>query len=953
MCNNMPMNKKVLCFTLLLPLLTVGCNNATPPSEDQTVLTSISLSGNYKTEYYINESLDVTGLIVTANYSDNSSKQVEDYTLSDFDSSTVGEKQITVTYQTKTASFSVTVFEKGDIEPSIKPEPAKKVEATRIYNYQQSETVIKGYSFDLSPVVMPVNAVKNVKYLADDDEIIEVINNSVLGKKEGTSLLKIYNDNNDNDVLDNNEPFTVASFKVINGNPDSKIEIEQDIEVTVGESKNVSYTVEGIDVQTTSYGFYSSDESVASFAAGKLVAHKSGECDISLVADHYKGTSHVVVKDKMDGANKLASSVDIEIKTLVLNEGQNLTLTADKHYSLYPKDVSKNTPIRFVSEDNNILSVNNNTISAKKEGQVNLDVYLNDDEYPVNSFIVIVLKDGAEYKDSYYNNYYKDLTWENASDLRTKLKAIISKDKKSISYNNPTNWESNQDADFDLYDFSTMATIYGGKGEILKANTNQGWQREHCFAASLMTCTTTGNAVRTFGRATDFHNLYAAYQSGNSSRGNKNLGEVNKLAADYTDRDTYSFTRKWFEPTSTEDKGKVARAIFYMALMYDENEISTYTDSSQSLSVNMPGLNIIEENVGYERIPISRFLSPTSNEDIALVSYYKDLALKEDDSLTGDALASRAYEIHLEKAMPYAMGGLSSYLKWNSYDVTLEEMHHNESVYKYNSTNGKGCQNNRNPFVDYPELVNYLYGDLQNVAGSIKDLKPTYLSLEMDKDQIHHYAIGNNTDKTYHVGDTVTVESLDLKIVKNDLSIIDAPESAITTSYTFKEEDGGHDINVTLKTDKNDISFKAIVESGAASNYEKASSFDASKTYYLSPDGRYFANANITSKKLVFATSDIASVKFDLAADKTDEYIVTITGKDASIKLGYLSGTDLGNTATNWKVQSYNGGLVLIEASSGRFLGMESSTSNNAKAYAASNLGGSKYPPVYLYTVAN
>ena len=71
------------------------------------------LSGPTKTEYEIGDELDLAGLVVTAHYSDGSTKVLEakDYTVSKFDSSTAGEKTITVTYQGKTAAFKVTVKE--------------------------------------------------------------------------------------------------------------------------------------------------------------------------------------------------------------------------------------------------------------------------------------------------------------------------------------------------------------------------------------------------------------------------------------------------------------------------------------------------------------------------------------------------------------------------------------------------------------------------------------------------------------------------------------------------------------------------------------------------------------------------------------------------------------------------------------------------------------------------
>lgn len=84
---------------------------STSVETEQPALTGISvktLPG--KTEYFVGESLDVAGLTLTVSYADGSTEDVaEGYTVSGFDSATVGIKTVTVTYEGKTATFSVTV----------------------------------------------------------------------------------------------------------------------------------------------------------------------------------------------------------------------------------------------------------------------------------------------------------------------------------------------------------------------------------------------------------------------------------------------------------------------------------------------------------------------------------------------------------------------------------------------------------------------------------------------------------------------------------------------------------------------------------------------------------------------------------------------------------------------------------------------------------------------------
>ena len=79
--------------------------------QQEKTLSSISVS-NYpnKSTYSIGELLDTTGLKLKLTYSDGSNEYVtKGYTTSDFSSASAGTKTVTVSYQGKTTSFTVTV----------------------------------------------------------------------------------------------------------------------------------------------------------------------------------------------------------------------------------------------------------------------------------------------------------------------------------------------------------------------------------------------------------------------------------------------------------------------------------------------------------------------------------------------------------------------------------------------------------------------------------------------------------------------------------------------------------------------------------------------------------------------------------------------------------------------------------------------------------------------------
>lgn len=74
-----------------------------------------------KTRYFVGETFDSTGLIITAYYNDNTSEQVTGYTLSSPDMSIYGNKTVTVTFDEKTVDFSILVVDISGIEVKTMP----------------------------------------------------------------------------------------------------------------------------------------------------------------------------------------------------------------------------------------------------------------------------------------------------------------------------------------------------------------------------------------------------------------------------------------------------------------------------------------------------------------------------------------------------------------------------------------------------------------------------------------------------------------------------------------------------------------------------------------------------------------------------------------------------------------------------------------------------------------
>jgi len=428
----------------------------------------------------------------------------------------------------------------------------------------------------------------------------------------------------------------------------------------------------------------------------------------------------------------------------------------------------------------------------------------------------------------YYDGYYTALvSWTDSDDLIQQLHDIISGGTYNpVAYNG--NWESNQYADTSLYDYDYVDVVYDSD-PILRNWTymsavagSAGFQREHAFCASLMTGVNTGLATSKLGRATDFHNLFAAGK-GNTYRGNKYLGNVDPTDDGYllgsSEDPSYDFesSTTTFEP-SDYDKGRLARAIFYMTVMYNEDVYEdfgkyTYTDkftvSNNQCTVYTPVVSITSiyalddsNNTLYKIFPLENnsnngvfyecdlstgvisFTAKGSGYSVPSkvnVTATVDNQIQKEGKLevTDDAVAydnnGKIISDHLVKTNTaytrYAMANYSDLIEWadpEQYPVDELEYQHNVSVYSQ-VISGNHAQGNRNPFVDYPELIYYIANDQ---PGELKYLEPTYEALEIGEDKVRRICLGNDasttTIKEYNVGSTFNKSDIVLFAVGKD-----------------------------------------------------------------------------------------------------------------------------------------------------------------------------------------
>ena len=254
----------------------------------------------------------------------------------------------------------------------------------------------------------------------------------------------------------------------------------------------------------------------------------------------------------------------------------------------------------------------------------------------------------AQIPDGYYNSA------ENKSDqaLRSALHNIID-DHNEFPYtsNSTDTWDILQESDTDPLNSNNVILIYtresvNGPQEY---NGGGGWNREHVWAKSR------GDFGTAIGEGTDVHNLRASNIQVNSTRLNYSFDDCTSNSCNQAYGNSYSDLALVFEPRD-EDKGDVARIIFYMDLRYEG-------DSGE-----------------------------------------EDLEMIEEILSTSSKLPRH--------------GVRSTLLQWHELDPVDDfERNRNDVIYSY--------QGNRNPFIDHPELVDYIWGDQQQLAWNSSLSNPT------------------------------------------------------------------------------------------------------------------------------------------------------------------------------------------------------------------------------------
>lgn len=324
--------RRLILLTLSATLLS-GCSLFKPindkPGEQQqesASLKSITATG-YTSFVYQNEIYSFDGK-VTAYYSDSTSKEVANYTVTPLDTSETGNSPITIFYSengTKVeSSIYISIISKG----------SEDVPVTGVTLSETSRTIKVGESFTLNAYVEPSDATnKQVRWSSSNSSVATVNNGYVVAVSSGTTIITVT-------TVDGSKTaqctVTVAESKVL---VTGVTFTETSKSMVVGDTYDINYTVLPSNASNKSLTWSSSRSTVASVSStGKVTAKATGTATITAKSN--------------DGSNKQATltvtvskptvavtGISLNKTSLSLKNGEQAQLTA----TVTPSDATDKT----------------------------------------------------------------------------------------------------------------------------------------------------------------------------------------------------------------------------------------------------------------------------------------------------------------------------------------------------------------------------------------------------------------------------------------------------------------------------------------------------------------------------------------------------------------------------------------------------------------------------------
>ena len=523
----------------------------------------------------------------------------------------------------------------------------------------------------------------------------------------------------------------------------------------------------------------------------------------------------------------------------------------------------------------------------------------------------------------------------------------ISSGTYNPTLNQITNYSHSQEKDNNPYitmlyvDYERNGPTRFLNGTAASFDKEHVWSQSHGFKAQ---SGATGPA------GTDLHHLIAGEKAVNQQfHSNSSYGNVKVASKEAAEGEASTIAPKFiisgnkigtpvhtssedeenvvFEPNDA-DKGRIARALLYMAACYNNYS------GNESFSDFDPNLVLVDHVIKGETSVGSSETNPA----------------------------------------PY--GILSDLLEWNrTFKPTPFEIHRNNLIYN-------NYQFNRNPFIDFPEWADFIWGNAESGYQSTGYAQPL-------SDTINDY--NDPSGETVAVtGVSVSPSSTSIEAGKNvTLTATVSPSNATNKNVTWTSSDttiatvsggivtGVAKGNATITATTSDGGYTATCSvtvtkpSGPTeASYIKVSSLSAldSGNYVIAADtssslkgmtynfsSSKYSGTNVTATNNVISESDGNSIKFALTVSGSgNSRTVVVKDPNANKYVAYGSGTNLSQNTDSysWTVSAGTKGTFRFTSqTSGRGLIYRLGTYNYFGGFSTSNVtaGGQEYYDLELF----
>jgi len=262
--------------------------------------------------------------------------------------------------------------------------------------------------------------------------------------------------------------------------------------------------------------------------------------------------------------------------------------------------------------------------------------------------------------------------------------------------------------------------------------------------------------------------------------------------------------------------------------------------------------------------------------DVARMMFY--MAVRYEGDVSGEPDLELVDYITYPTTSPI-FGKLSTLLQWHIDDPVDDiERHRNDVVYSY--------QENRNPFIDHPEYVDYIWGSgtvteytITASAGANGSISPSG-NVTVNQGQSKTFTITPNTG--YHVN-VVTVDGSSVGAV---------------TSYTFNNVTANHTINATFAINTYTITASAGANGSISPSGNVEVTHGQNKTFTITPSANYhienvLVNGSSVGAVSTYTFSNVTSNQTISATFAINTYTITASaGSNGSI-------TPSGNVVVN------------------------------------------------------